>query len=36
MCNKAAEDNPNALEFVPDQYKTHGMCDKTVNDYSIA
>ena len=30
MCDKAVDDNPDALEFVPDQQKTHEMCDKAV------
>ena len=27
MCNKAVENYPHALEFVPECYKTHKMCD---------
>ena len=30
MCNKAVENYPHALEFVPECYK---MCDKAVNTY---
>ena len=30
MCDKAVDDDPNALEFIPDQYKTQEMCDKAV------
>ena len=33
--DKAVNDNPNALDFVSDQYKTQEMCDKAVDDYSI-
>ena len=33
--DKAVNDNPNALNFVSDQYKTQKMCDKAVDDYSI-
>ena len=36
MCDKAVDDDPNALEFIPDQYKTQEMCDKAVDDYSVA
>ena len=36
MCDTAVDDNPNALDLVPDQYKTQGMCDKAFDDYSIA
>ena len=28
MCNKAAANYANALEFVPDCYKTQKMCNK--------
>ena len=30
MCNIVADDNPNALEFVPECCKTQKMCDKAV------
>ena len=30
MCIKAVDDYANALEFVPDRYKTQGMCNKVV------
>ena len=36
MSNTAVDDNPNALDLVPDQYKTQEMCDKAFDDYSIA
>ena len=36
MCDKALDDNRNALDFVPDRYKTQEMCDKAVDDYSMA
>ena len=36
MCDKAVDDNPDALAFVPDRYKTQEMCDKVVDDYSVA
>ena len=36
MNSKAVDDNPDALEFFPDQYKTQEVCDKAVDDYSIA
>ena len=32
MHDKAVDDNPNALEFVHDQYKTQEMCDKIISD----
>ena len=32
-CNKAVDNYPHALEFVPDCYKTQEMCNKTVNIY---
>ena len=31
MSNKAVKNYPHALEFVPECYKTHKMCDKAVN-----
>ena len=31
MCNKAVDNYPHALEFVPECYKTQKMCDKAVN-----
>ena len=33
MSIRAADDNPNAIEFVPDWYKTQEMCNKTVGNY---
>ena len=33
MCDKAVLD---CLWIVPDWHKTHEMCDKTADDYSIA
>ena len=33
MCNKAVQNYPHALEFVPECYKTQNMCDKAVNTY---
>ena len=36
MCDKAVDDNPNALNFVHDRYKSQKMCGKAVDDYSIA
>ena len=36
MCDKAVDDNPNALDLVPDRYKTQEMCDKAFDNYSIA
>ena len=32
-CNKAVDNYPHALEFVPDCYKTQEMCNKAVNIY---
>ena len=34
MCNKGADNYPDALEFVPECYKSQNMCDKAVNTYS--
>ena len=34
MCNKAVDNYPNALKFVPECYKTQEMCDKVVNTHS--
>ena len=31
MCNKAVENYPHALEYVPECYKTQKMCNKAVN-----
>ena len=34
MCNKAVDNYPHALEFVPECYKTQEMCyNKTVDTY---
>ena len=27
MCDKAVDDNPNAIVLVPDKYKTQEICD---------
>ena len=35
MGNKAVNSYTSAIQFVPDQYKTQGMCDKAVNTYSL-
>ena len=35
MCDKAVDDNPNALDLIPDQYKSQEMCAKAVDDCSI-
>ena len=35
MCDKAVDDNPDALEFAPDQCKTQQTGDKAVDYYSI-
>ena len=31
MCNKAVDNYPHALEFVPDSYKTQKIRDKDLN-----
>ena len=31
MCDKAVDNCPHALEFVPECYKTQKMCDKAVD-----
>ena len=33
MCNKAADDYPHVLEFVPERFMTPEMCDKAVDTY---
>ena len=33
MCNKAVENYPHALEFVPECIKTQKICHKAVNTY---
>ena len=33
MCNKAVDNYPHALEFVPECYKTQKVCDKAVDTY---
>ena len=33
MCNKAVDDYPNALEFVPECNETKKLCDKAVDTY---
>ena len=35
MCNNAADECPFVFDSVPDQYKTHEMCDKVVSDGSF-
>ena len=35
MCNKAVDDNPSTIKYVPDIYKTQEMSDKAVDEYSI-
>ena len=27
MCDKAVDDTPNAIDLVPDKYKTQEICD---------
>ena len=34
ICKKALNNDPHALEFVPDCYKTQEMCYKVVNSHS--
>ena len=34
MCDKAVDDNADALEFVSDRCKTQEICDKAVDDYA--
>ena len=36
MCSRAILKNGGTLGSIPNRYKTQEMCDKTVNDYSIA
>ena len=31
MCERAAEDEPDTLEFIPDHLKTQDMCGEAVN-----
>ena len=33
MCDKAIDNDPHALEFVPECYKTHTMCDRAVDTH---
>ena len=33
MCDKAVDNYPRALEFIPECCRTHKMCDKTVDTY---
>ena len=33
MCNKAVGAYPSAIQFVPECYKTHRMCDKAVDTF---
>ena len=32
MCEKAVEDEPDTLKFVPDDFKTQRMCERAVED----
>ena len=32
MCERAVEDEPETLEFVPDHVKSLGMCEKVVEE----
>ena len=32
MCERAVEDRPWVLEYVPDHFKTQEICDKAVRD----
>ena len=32
MCERAIEDEPETLEFVPDHFKAQEMCDKAVEE----
>ena len=34
MCNKAVDNYPHALEFVPEYFMSQEMCDKVVNTRS--
>ena len=36
MSDIVVDDNPKALEFVPDWYKPKEMCDKVVDDFLAA
>ena len=31
MCNKAVDNEPHALEFIPECFMTQEMCDKVIN-----
>ena len=33
MCNKAVDNYPHALEFLPECFRTHKTCEKAVNTY---
>ena len=33
MCNKAVDNYPHSLEFIPECYKTQKMCDKAVDKH---
>ena len=35
MGNKAVNSYTSAIQSVPDQYKTQGMCEKAVDTYSL-
>ena len=32
MCNSIISEDPFSIRYVPDQYKTHHICDKAVDD----
>ena len=32
MCERAVEDEPETLEFVPDHFKAQEICDKAVEE----
>ena len=36
MCNKAVDNYPHALEFVPECFTTQGMCDEVFNKSFLA
>ena len=33
MCERALEDEPDSLEFVPDNLKTKTMCERAVEEF---
>ena len=36
MCNKAVSSHPSTIQFVPDRFKTHEMCDKGLDSCLFA